>query len=137
MVAFGAWDIAYYVFLKVLIDWPKSLLSWDILFLIPVPWSAPVLAPVLVAMTMIAMGLVYLWKESTDYALPLRAVHWLAAGMGALLVLAAFIWDYRNVMAGGMPEPFHWPLFALGEAIWVAGFLHWLSADWRRPPNFN
>ena len=54
MIAFGVWDIFYYVFLKLLIDWPASLLTWDILFLIPVPWVGPVIAPVLIAVSMIA-----------------------------------------------------------------------------------
>jgi len=126
LVAFGAWDISYYVSLKVLIDWPKSLLAWDILFLVPVPWSGPVLAPALVALTMVGTGLVYLWRESNGHTI--RLVHWLGACAGALFILAAFTWDYRNVMAGGMPKPFNWPLFALGEGLWVMAFLHWLSA---------
>ncbi len=127
LLAFGAWDISYYAFLKVLIDWPKSLLAWDILFLIPVPWSGPVLAPVLVALTMVATGLVYLWRESNGHSIRLRVAHWICAFAGALLILAAFTWDYRNVLAGGMPKPFHWPLFALGEVLWVMAFLHWMS----------
>jgi len=131
LLAFGAWDISYYAFLKVLIDWPKSLLTWDVLFLIPVQWSAPVLAPALVALTMIGTGLVYLWRESNGHAIPLRVVHWLGAYAGALFVVAAFTWDYRNVMAGGMPKPFPWPLFALGEVLWVMTFLHGLSAGTR------
>ena len=44
VIAFGTWDITFYVFLKVLLDWPASLLTWDILFLVPVPWVGPVLA---------------------------------------------------------------------------------------------
>ena len=60
MIAFGAWDIAYYIGLKAMIDWPASLLAWDLLFLIPVPWLGPVLAPVIVAATMVAAGLVIL-----------------------------------------------------------------------------
>ena len=44
-IAFGVWDIFYYVFLKVIYDWPKSLFDWDILFLLPLPWWGPVLAP--------------------------------------------------------------------------------------------
>ena len=135
LLAFGAWDICYYAFLKILIDWPKSLLDWDILFLIPVPWSAPVLAPVLVALTMVGTALVYLWRESSGHAIRLRAIHWLGACAGAFLVLAAFTWDYRNIMAGGMPKPFHWPLFALGEVVWLATFLDWLRAGERRGSN--
>jgi hypothetical protein len=128
LLAFGAWDISYYAFLKVLIDWPKSLLTWDVLFLIPVPWSGPVLAPALVALTMVGTGLVYLWREANGHAIRLRVAHWLGACAGALFILAAFTWDYRNVMAGGMPKPFLWPLFALGEVLWVMTFLHWVSA---------
>src|ERR1043165_6130338 len=55
-IAFGIWDIAYYVFLKVMCGWPHSLLDWDILFLIPLPWWAPVLAPVLVALLLVLWG---------------------------------------------------------------------------------
>lgn len=128
LLAFGAWDISYYIFLKVLIGWPRSLLTWDVLFLIPVPWSGPVLAPALVALTMVGTGFVYLWRESNGHSIRLRVGHWLCAYAGALFILAAFTWDYRNVMAGGMPKHFNWALFAAGEVLWVMGFLHWLSA---------
>jgi len=42
MVLFGIWDIFYYIFLKVLLNWPEGPGSWDLLFLIPVPWVGPV-----------------------------------------------------------------------------------------------
>src|SRR3989304_3810339 len=42
VAAFGAWDLLYYVFLKVITGWPHSLLDWDVLFLIPLPWWGPV-----------------------------------------------------------------------------------------------
>ena len=45
-IAFGVWDIFYYVFLKIICGWPHSLLDWDVLFLLPLPWWGPVLAPV-------------------------------------------------------------------------------------------
>ena len=45
-VAFGIWDIFYYVFLRFMTGWPRTLLDWDILFLLPLPWWGPVLAPV-------------------------------------------------------------------------------------------
>ena len=63
IIAFGVWDIFYYVWLKVVLDWPASLLTWDVLFLIPVPWAGPVIAPISVACTMIGMGLVLLHLE--------------------------------------------------------------------------
>src|SRR5215467_739889 len=55
-IAFGVWDIFYYVFLKVMCGWPQSLLDWDILFLLPLPWWGPVLAPVSIALLMIVWG---------------------------------------------------------------------------------
>ena len=59
-IAFGVWDISFYAFLKLLIHWPESLSTLDILFLIPLPWVGPVWAPVLVALTMILCGLISL-----------------------------------------------------------------------------
>jgi hypothetical protein len=53
-IAFGVWDIFYYVFLKVICGWPTSLTDWDVLFLIPLPWWGPVIAPMLIAALMIA-----------------------------------------------------------------------------------
>ena len=50
IIAFGLWDIFYYVWLVVFIGWPKSLLDWDFLFMIPLPWWGPVLSPILIAL---------------------------------------------------------------------------------------
>ena len=55
-IAFGAWDIFYYVFLRMMCGWPRSLFDWDILFLLPLPWWGPVLAPVCIAGLMIVWG---------------------------------------------------------------------------------
>jgi hypothetical protein len=56
LLSFGVWDIWYYVWLYALIRWPPSLLTTDILFLIPCPWVAPVLLPVLAATPMAVAG---------------------------------------------------------------------------------
>jgi len=55
-IAFGSWDILYYVFLRIISGWPASLFDWDILFLLPLPWWGPVLAPVCIASLMIVWG---------------------------------------------------------------------------------
>src|ERR1043166_3119153 len=52
-LAFGVWDIFYYVFLRVISGWPRTLFDWDVLFLLPLPWWGPVLAPVSIAVLMI------------------------------------------------------------------------------------
>src|SRR3954464_1183341 len=57
LYSFAVWDICYYVFLWVFINWPGSLMTWDILFLLPVPWVGPVITPCIIAVTMIFFAL--------------------------------------------------------------------------------
>jgi len=127
MITFGVWDIFYYVFLKVLLDWPRSLLTWDILFLLPVPWVGPVISPVIVAVSMIAGGVILLWRESLGRPVGLNLLHWTLIVSGALMIILAFCWDYRNTASGGDPNPFNWGLFAAGEVVGFSSFLHALS----------
>jgi hypothetical protein len=58
LVAFGVWDIVYYVALFAMLRWPSSLGSMDVLFLIPPHpwWSQPVWVPVAIASAMVAFG---------------------------------------------------------------------------------
>jgi hypothetical protein len=128
LVVFGVWDVFFYVFLKVLLDWPASFMTWDLLFLLPVPWVGPVLAPLLVALSMIGVGAAALWRQAIGQPLRLCWLHWLVLVVGGLIVVTAFCWDYRNTLAGGEPNPFNWPLFALGEGMALASFLHALRS---------
>jgi hypothetical protein len=127
MIAFGTWDIFYYAFLKALIDWPASLLTWDILFLIPVPWVGPVVAPMVVSLSMIIAGLIIFQREYAGCPIRFRWPHWTILVISGLAIVVAFCWDYDNVMAGGRPNPFHWPLFTAGELSGCAAFWHALS----------
>jgi hypothetical protein len=117
VIAFGVWDIAFYVFLKLLLDWPQSFFTWDILFLIPVPWAGPVLAPLLVSAAMIAAGA---WHLRSD--VHLGAAHWAGIFAGAAVIIISFAMDYRNLMAGGMPHRFNWLVFASGLLIGVGAY---------------
>jgi hypothetical protein len=75
-IAFGVWDIFYYVFLKVIYDWPKSLFDWDVLFLLPLPWWGPVLAPVCIAVLMIVWGTLVSQHAVRVPATPAMPVLW-------------------------------------------------------------
>jgi len=123
-IAFGTWDLFFYLFLKLLLHWPASIMTWDILFLIPAPWVAPVLAPSIVSITIITAGLLAL-------ARPVRVspAHWGVMTLGGALILMSFLWDDRNLMAGGLPRPFAWRLFGAGELVGVAAFLHALRSS--------
>jgi hypothetical protein len=62
LLAFGVWDIFYYVWLWVLLRWPSSLGTRDLLFLIPNEWWAPVWQPVLASGGLIAVAVLLLLK---------------------------------------------------------------------------
>lgn len=123
-IAFGTWDLMFYAGLKLLLDWPASLLTWDILFLIPVPWAAPVLAPSLVSAAMIAAGIFHLRRENSGQPVHIAPRHWIGLMLGAVILIVSFTLDYRNLLAGGMPHPFAWGIFALGLAVGVLSYAH-------------
>jgi hypothetical protein len=123
VIAFGTWDITFYVFLKLLLDWPASPFTWDILFIIPVPWAGPVLAPVLVSAAMIGAGVWHLWREAIQNPVHLGRSNWSGMVVGAATIIVSFTLDSGNVAEGGMPRPFHWPLFGAGITIGLAGYI--------------
>lgn len=59
---FAFWDLFYYVSLYILIKWPPSFKTIDVLFLIPVPWIAPVWFPIGVSsLTIVVIAVLYLF----------------------------------------------------------------------------
>jgi hypothetical protein len=129
LLCFGIWDITFYAFLKLLLNWPASLLTWDILFLLPVPWVGPVIAPILVSVSMIVAGFYGLWREYNENPFPMTRARWAFIGLGGLLVFLAFIYDFPNTARGGNPNTFRWDIFLVGEGIAVLAVI---TALWRR-----
>ena len=57
---FAFWDLFYYLSLYILVGWPPTLKTIDVLFLIPVPWIAPVWFPIGVSsMTIIVIAVLF------------------------------------------------------------------------------
>jgi hypothetical protein len=94
--SFAIWDIFYYVFLKMLVGWPESLLTWDILFLIPVTWVGPVIAPVLLSLVMILFARVILYFTYRVTDVKVGKVNWLLLIFGSLIVIISFTIDYSR-----------------------------------------
>ena len=120
--AFGVWDLFYYVWLKWAIGWPASLLTWDLLFLIPVPWSSPVLAPVVVSVCLMAGGMVLIHRERSGRFTRPAAVSWLLAAGGGVAVLGSFLANWEPISRSELPGSFSWAIFALGVASGWIGF---------------
>jgi hypothetical protein len=114
---FGIWDIFYYIWLKLCIDWPSSLLEWDILFLIPLPWTAPVLAPVLVSLGFISGSLVILYSCQKGSPIDFnRQDVWI--GVLVLgIILVSFLWNAGNVLRQQPLQAYRWELLAAGAAL--------------------
>lgn len=56
LVAFAAWDLTYYLWLRVLTGWPARLTNLDVYFLIPVTWVGPVITPLVISTLMLVGG---------------------------------------------------------------------------------
>jgi hypothetical protein len=133
MVAFGVWDIFYYLWLKLFLNWPSSLMTWDLLFLVPVPWVSPALAPVIISVVMIACGIVVLHFEGRERPLVATWRDWLVISGGGAIVIVSFCWDYTNTMDGGVPNPFLWPVFGVGLLLSFATFVSILLRNRKKP----
>jgi hypothetical protein len=135
-LAFGAWDVFYYVFLRLISGWPRTLLDWDILFLLPLPWWGPVLAPVSIAVVMILWGT--LTTQGADAASGSRWP-WAFGSVGIVLALTVFMIDAwwalpngRNAVLQVLPKTFNWPLFSVALLLMALPALH-QAATFARP----
>jgi hypothetical protein len=127
LTIFAVWDIFYYVWLKVLLDWPTTIMDWDILFLIPVPWASPVLAPVLVSVIMLICAMIILYRSSLAKPLEATPLDLLCLSLGAVLMIVSFCIAGLHIKEPDYRSHFHWPLFAGGLAAAVALFLKRLA----------
>ncbi|MCP4195450.1 MAG: hypothetical protein GY768_33035 [Planctomycetaceae bacterium] len=123
---FGVWDLFYYFWLKVLMDWPQSWLEWDVLFLIPSVWLGPWICPALIAMLFAVWGFWTLRSPNSPILTPNGVLVFV---LGAALGLASFLQPAIGVLTeGGLddltrytPGDFAWGLFSLGFVMMAIG----------------
>jgi hypothetical protein len=142
VVAFGVWDIWYYIFLRQITGWPSSLLDWDVLFLIPLPWWGPVIAPVSISLLLILSGTIVsqfggserpIWPGGLALSLNL---------VGVILSLFVFMTDAIGAVNKGpeavrtvLPTQFNWALFILALLLMSAPVLDMVRLFCRQTPN--
>ncbi len=148
ILAFGIWDIFYYVFLYALLGWPESLFTWDILFLLPTTWVGPVLAPVINAFTMVIFGGMIWYFQSLGILKPVRLRDWFLLISGSLIVIWAYVEDYVSYMRKEfsfseiffpadsqklmefaiqyVPVNFSWWIFGIGQLLIITGIVLWV-----------
>jgi hypothetical protein len=142
---FGVWDIVYYVGLKLILGWPESLLTWDILFLIPVAWTGPVLAPLICSAVMIFMAAIFEKSHSKGKVKSLKPAELLLIFAGEFIIFITFIYDTGKIIMEGnyvselftpkqnemllneiytfIPQNYMWGVFAFGLALIISGVI--------------
>jgi hypothetical protein len=123
LLLFGIWDLFYYVVLKLVLDWPPGmdLGTWDILFLIPAPWAAPIWAPALVAAEFVGIGsYLYLTAERPRAYTALDTV---SLVVGGLVIVGSFLVEWRTVVESRVPENFAVVPYTVGLLVANARFI--------------
>jgi len=119
---FGVWDLVYYATLKAILGWPLGWLEWDILFLVPVNWTGPVLAPVLVSVALVGASLLLL-SLPRRAPCPLRGSDWWVEAGAGVAIVASFLWNSPAVAEGGVPASYPWWVFWCGYLAGVTLFV--------------
>jgi hypothetical protein len=107
--------------------WPNSILDWDILFLIPLPWWGPVIAPLSIAILMILFGTIVAGSDAADRPLWPRTLSSIAGILGVLLGLYVFMSDAihsadksATALRELLPVRFDWPKFGFALLLLAA-----------------
>jgi hypothetical protein len=122
LTIFAVWDIFYYIWLKVLLDWPASIMDWDILFLIPLPWAGPVLAPVLTSMVMLLAAWIMLYRDNTGRPVKASLLEFLILAAGGFTVVVSFCIAGQHTEQANYAKYFYWPTFTIGLLLTIAAF---------------
>ncbi|MEN6625785.1 MAG: hypothetical protein ABFD69_06100 [Candidatus Sumerlaeia bacterium] len=122
--AFGVWDIFYYVFLYVSLGWPPSLATWDLLFVLPVPWIGPVWSAAVLALLFIVTAIVHLRLEDAGRPLKPTPAEWAVAIAGALIIVYSWCYEGIEVVKGAMPHPYPWWLWLAGTGMGIAALVN-------------
>lgn len=142
VVAFGVWDIWYYIFLRQMTGWPSSLLDWDVLFLIPLPWWGPVIAPVSISLLLILSGTIVTQFDGSDRPIWPGGLALCLNLVGVILSLFVFMADTIGAVNKGpeavrtvLPTQFNWPLFILALLLMSAPVLDMVRLFCRQTPS--
>ena len=114
LIIFAFWDIFFYIWLKILLNWPASLLDWDILFLIPMVWASPVLAPIIVSLELIVFAALLLFFSPKEKPIKLSILDWSGFTLSGIAIVVSFCIAGLHITESNFNSFFYWPLFALG-----------------------
>jgi hypothetical protein len=123
IITFGVWDIFYYVFLKVILDWPAALLDQDILYLIPLPWIGPVIAPVSISVIMIIAGILIAYSCAKGSEFSPSLLSYVLSIIATAIILYSFMYDTGATLHQQMPKPYRYDLLIIGDLLFIVAFM--------------
>jgi uncharacterized membrane protein len=128
-------------------------MTWDILFLIPITWLGPVLAPVICSVLMIALAIEILYLQDNKPHFKIKSYEWILILSGAFIIFTSFIWDYtkmliskgllsiyrtlpeneqfREFITSHVPDFFNWWLFSVGILATFAAMIWMFLRNFR------
>ena len=119
---FGLWDLFYYIWLKILIDWPRQWLEWDVLFLIPAVWLGPWICPVAIAILLITWGSwALLSHREATFTTSSSAIFVSGAGLGVVTFMQPAVAHGAETLSSLEPGPFGWRLFLTSYLLMATG----------------
>jgi len=140
--SFAVWDIFYYIFLKFILNWPDSFFTWDILFMVPVTWVGPVLAPVINSLTMVFLAGSILFILKKNEKVKIGVATWALLILGSGVIIFSYTKEYISYMLGRfsfsemlgvsgnkdilkyacsfIPQHFNWYIFGIGFLMHIA-----------------
>jgi hypothetical protein len=123
MTIFAIWDIFYYIWLKALLNWPSSIMDWDILFLIPTTWASAVLYPVLISITLLVFAAVILYRDAQGRSIRVTRIDWLVFIISGIIMVVSFCTPGPYVTEPDYESHFYWPIFAAGILLAIGMFI--------------
>jgi hypothetical protein len=128
---FAIWDLCYYLFLKLVLGWPETWMTWDVLFLLPVVWCGPVLAPCLISVGLLVLAVLLLEQGSRAPGRSPAPWQWILWIVAACIYFGTFIEGPLRYLAGGtgpaaqglnalagwVPEHYAWAWFGSATAL--------------------
>lgn len=150
---FAIWDIFYYIGLKIFLNWPESLLAWDVLFLIPITWVGPVLAPLICSIGMTILSLVSIYMFYKGYKIKFSFLSLIIILVGIVMILYSFMYDYLKIIfdnkfylklnslinneefwslvSNYIPQKFNWIIFFFGCILISLSYILILYSGWK------
>ena len=114
LTIFAVWDIFYYVWLWIILGWPSSIMDWDVLFLIPLPWAGPVLAPVLVSLIMLILADMIIYRDVAGRPIRFSFGDSIGYSVSGFVIITSFCLAGKYMQSVDYASHFSWTVFSAG-----------------------